>query len=67
MRQNIVLCRELAGRGFTLIELVVAILVMGILSAIAQNPMYVNQIQRRAVVMQLPPLQQSRKPKSATE
>ncbi|MFO1226184.1 type IV pilin protein [Roseateles sp.] len=43
--KNIVLCRELAGRGFTLIELVVAILVMGILSAIAY-PMYVNQIQK---------------------
>ena len=33
--------------GFTLIELVVAILVMGILSAIAY-PMYVNQIQKGA-------------------
>ena len=64
--KNIVLCRELAGRGFTLIELVVAILVMGILSAIAY-PMYVNQIQKARRGDAIAAITATRKPKSATE
>jgi type IV pilus assembly protein PilE len=43
--RNTSLCQKLAFKGFTLIELVVATLVMGILAAIAY-PVYVNQIQK---------------------